>query len=536
MSKFNAQIHLTLVVVMNYGNGARPETDVPELVSNLTNEIHIFSRHGAYTVEDGKRIDTPGWYPAAYGSAARLFPDRKTHLWFCGEGSNAQLAEFRKDDEPHHIFLPGYNEASRNFANGALWGCLRERIPNVPNHYMQRGFKEFLEFSLATAEKASELPDNSTLIFQDYQFILLPGLINGTIDGSMIARALTGVASQDEIDSIVQRLEVVQSRAADKNFAITTFLHTSLPHAQYWDELNDGIGMMMISSVMSESVGVHSPNWQLRLAEAHIRYEGDPAALERIFTSPIGMDATGISEFLESNGASYIRESLERDNLGDDIILISGRADPKNAISDVLAQIKISYESNPELWKGKTLVLQVPPDGKEGCERELAEIETLVAELQEMNFPKVQWYKDNNRDRSLVLAEKANVFIAGAPLGGFEVVTLEAIFANPNSVVICSNGIGSAYVLDGLSKNFNVHDDLQTAFEDILPQMPLTRSVEERAFIDELRASLTPQDWLHHLVGVAEQHQTPTINSRNEFLAKCFANSGLEIGTLSRQI
>lgn len=492
--------------------------------------IHIFSRHGVFNVVDGVREQSSGWYPVVYGKSANVFPDRTVHLWFCGEGSSGQLSEFNKDGEPIHHYIHGYDQRVRDFANNALWGCLREKMPNETQLALQRGFKKFLEFSIATAETiTTELPADATLIFQDYQFLLMPGILNGTLTKSDIVKTIGEITPIEELAVILEKLEKIQERFSTRDHKVSTFLHTSLPQAEFWNELPDHVGSTIVRSMMSEPIGVHSLIWAQRLGQTNELYGGEDG--HNIFVSPIGMDSENITEFLATQHAALIRKELEADNLGDRIVLISGRADPKNSISDVLTEVYNSFMVDPSLWNGVTLVLQVPPDKKEGCDIEFDNIVRMVDTLQRAGFGNLKWYNDNNRERSLVLAEKAEVFVSGSLLGGFEVVTLEALFANPKSKIVCSDGIGSAYVLDGLATRYSTHSELGNAFNTVLSNPFLVeRGGEQLEHIESLRMELTPDAWLLHVVGEAEKVMTAPLADRQAFLERCFTLSGLQPG------
>lgn len=293
---------------------------------------------------------------------------------------------------------------------------------------------------------------------------------------------------------------------------------------------------MIVRSAMSEPIGVHSTNWHDRLLEAHVMYRDPDADDGNIFVSPIGMDADSITQFLQSPHADTIRHEIDADNLGDNIVLISGRADPKNSISDVLESIYYSCARNPKAWEGVTLVLQVPPDAKEGCAEEFEKIAKMVEKIKDFGIPAVKWYDDNNRYRSLVLAERANVFISGSLLGGFEVVTLEALFANPDSKVVCSNGIGSAHVLGDLASRYTTHQELEGVLTQVLTSEPVfgEDSISRMEQIEGLRLTLTPESWLLHVTGMAEREITAPTVERQAFLERCFGLSsfGLESNTV----
>ncbi len=492
------------------------------------NDIHFFSRYGVFTVENGKRIPGPQWYPAAYGQAANVFLDRNVKLWFCGQGEDAQLLEFTQEGEPTHVHLDGYTQQVKDFTNSALWGTLSEKVPNISDSQLVDGLEKFLEFSISTAERiCNECTDRSTLIFQDYQFFLLPGILNGTITPDDVMQILSGRIDQSRREELAERLSYVQEEFAPKECNHSIFIHTSVPCPQYWDALNPQISKLLLSSITSVPVGVHAPNWQDRIIKAMEHY-GIESPASNVFVSPIGMSGDQISEFLTTPVADIYREQIARDVGEDaDIVLLFGRIDPKNGFPHVLKQISKSLAANQEMWANKTLVLQCPRDEKIGCTQEFENVSKWVDYLREQNLD-VLWYQDNNRDRALVLAERSNTYVVGGLLGGFEVVTLEAIFANSNCDVICSDGIGSAYVLGDLATLYHSHEELPEIFKDIFTSQVQNKDRKDRSSdVRNLQLSLSPESWLKHLVSEAEGTTNEQVQSRVAFLDRSFQISGL---------
>lgn len=321
-------------------------------------------------------------------------------------------------------------------------------------------------FAASVAEFASE---GETVLVQDYQLFLVPGLL----------------------------------RAARPDLKITFFCHTPFCGPNSIRVLPDAVAEAVCSSVASVPTGFHTDRWA-RGFDASVREVlGDGTSLTT-FVAPLGPDRDALEQVLSSDRAIQAGAALDELAGARLLIVRSDRIEPSKNIVRGFQTYETLLERHPE-WQGRVVFVAMLYGSREGLPEYLAyrsEVEQSVAAVNRRfgtgNWEPVHLFTDDDFPRSLAGLARADVLWVNPIRDGLNLVAKEGPVVNTRNAVLCLSPEAGAWSELG-DAALAVHPyDLVHGADTLHAALSMNDDdrAERASRLRTLASSRTPADWL----------------------------------------